>query len=133
MAKLGHQLDLLGQDIVDFDERVSIPRLKKERLERLQAQMAKDDIGGLLLFDPLNIRYATGRRNSGAVKMRLFWIYVLIPPRRRSVLSRKSTTAAPSSKVKGDSPSLKIGEGEAVSGSISVADETWRRRPGFSA
>ena len=79
MAKLGHQLDLLGQDIVDFDERVSIPRLKKERLERLQAQMAKDDIGGLLLFDPLNIRYTTGRRNSGAVKMRLFWIYVLIP------------------------------------------------------
>ena len=45
MAKLGHQLDLLGQDIVDFDERVSIPRLKKERLERLQAQMAKDDRG----------------------------------------------------------------------------------------
>ena len=50
MVKVGHQLDLLGQNVVDFEERVNIPRLKKERLERLQAKMAKADLGGLLLF-----------------------------------------------------------------------------------
>jgi Xaa-Pro aminopeptidase len=79
MVKVGHQLDLLGQNVVDFEERVNIPRLKKERLERLQAEMAKADLGGLLLFDPLNIRYATGRRHPGAVRMRMFWGYVLVP------------------------------------------------------
>ena len=79
MVKVGHEMDLLGQSIVDFEERVNIPRLKKERLERLQRQMAKDDLGGLLLFDPLNIRYATGRRHSGAFSMRAFLAYVLVP------------------------------------------------------
>ena len=79
MVKDGHQLDLLGQDVVDFEERVDIPRLKKERLERVQSEMAKADLGGLLLFDPLNDRYATGRRNSGAGYMRSFLIYTIIP------------------------------------------------------
>jgi Xaa-Pro aminopeptidase len=79
MLNAGYQMDLLGQGIVDFEERVNIPRLKKERLERLQAQMAKDDLGGLLLFDPLNIRYATGRRSPGILMMRGFFSYVLVP------------------------------------------------------
>ena len=79
MVKDGHQLDLLGQDVVDFEERVDIPRLKKERLERVQREMAKADLGGLLLFDPLNDRYATGRRNSGAGYMRSFLIYIIVP------------------------------------------------------
>ena len=78
MVKVGHEMDLLGQAVVDFEERVNIHRLKKERLERLQRQIAKDDLGGLLLFDPLNIRYATGRRSSGAFAMRYFWTYVLV-------------------------------------------------------
>ena len=50
MVKDGHQLDLLGQDVVDFEERVDIPRLKKERLERVQSEMAKADLGGLPPF-----------------------------------------------------------------------------------
>ena len=79
MVKVGHEMDLLGQDAVDFEERVNIPRLKKERLERLQQQMAKADLGGLLLFDPLNIRYATGRRDPGGFAMRIFVSYVLVP------------------------------------------------------
>ena len=79
MVKVGHEMDLLGQGIVDFEERVNIPRLKKERLERLQRQMAEDDLGGMLLFDPLNIRYATGHRHSGAFAMRGFLAYVLVP------------------------------------------------------
>lgn len=79
MVKDRHQLDLLGQDVVDFEERVDIPRLKKERLERIQREMAKADLGGLLIFDPLNDRYATGRRNSGAGYMRSFLIYAIVP------------------------------------------------------
>ena len=52
MVKASHELDLLGQANVDFEERVNIPRLKKERLARLQAEMAKADLGGMLFFDP---------------------------------------------------------------------------------
>ena len=79
MVKLGHQRDLLGQNIVDFDEGVDMARLKKDRLERLQREMAKADLGGMLLFDPLNIRYATGRRYPGGFSMRGFLEYVVIP------------------------------------------------------
>ena len=79
MSKASHELDLLGQGIVDFEERLNVPRLKKERLQRLQAEMAKADLGGLLLFDPLNIRYATGRRSPGMLTMRGFFLYVLVP------------------------------------------------------
>ena len=79
MVKVGHQLDLLGQNVVDFEERVNIPRLKKERLERLQREMAKADLGGLVLFDPLNIRYATGRRIPGGAAMRGIYSYTLVP------------------------------------------------------
>ena len=38
---------------------VDMERLKRERLERLQAAMATRGLGALLLTDPLNIRYAT--------------------------------------------------------------------------
>ena len=80
MVKVGHDMDLLGQDIVDFEERVNVGRLKRDRLARLQAQMAKYDLGGMLIFDPLNIRYATGIRNIAlVVSMRWFIGYALVP------------------------------------------------------
>ena len=80
MVKVGHEMDLLGQDIVDFEERVNIDRLKRDRLARLQEQMAKYDLGGMLIFDPLNIRYATGIRNiAPVVSMRWFIGYALVP------------------------------------------------------
>ena len=33
------------------------------RLERFRAEMAKRDIAACVLFDPVNIRYASGARN----------------------------------------------------------------------
>lgn len=51
-------LDLEAR-IAEVDE----PRLRKDRLARLRAELAKRDIAGALLFDPMNIRYATGTRN----------------------------------------------------------------------
>lgn len=40
-----------------------IPALRAYRLSRLQEQIRKHDCAGLLLFDPLNIRYATDCTN----------------------------------------------------------------------
>ena len=37
--------------------------MRRFRLERLAAEVARRDLGGLLMFDPLNIRYATDATN----------------------------------------------------------------------
>lgn len=41
----------------------NLERMRQFRLERLTAELRKRDIPGLLLFDPLNIRYATDTTN----------------------------------------------------------------------
>ena len=71
--------DLVGQDVVDYDERVDVARLRRERVEKLQAEIAKADLGGLLLADPLNVRYATGTRHTQVIKMRAMGRHVIVP------------------------------------------------------
>ena len=44
-------------------EAPDMPALREYRLSRLQEQIRKHDCAGLLLFDPLNIRYATDTTN----------------------------------------------------------------------
>jgi hypothetical protein len=64
----------------------NIPALHAYRLSRLQEQIRKHDCAGLLLFDPLNIRYATDCTN-----MQL-WIAhnparaVFVPPEGKMIL-----------------------------------------------
>ena len=64
----------------------NIPALRAYRLSRLQEQIRKHDCAGLLLFDPLNIRYATDCTN-----MQL-WIAhnparaVFVPPEGKMIL-----------------------------------------------
>ncbi len=48
-----------GKFAVDYEQRVDYDRLRKERLARAQAQMAKDGVGAILSFDCDNIRYLT--------------------------------------------------------------------------
>ena len=48
-----------SQTAADWQYRVDFDRLRRERLEKLQAQMKKDDLGALVLFAGANIRYAT--------------------------------------------------------------------------
>jgi Xaa-Pro dipeptidase len=33
------------------------------RLERVMAHLVRHDLAGIVLFDPINVRYATGSRN----------------------------------------------------------------------
>lgn len=47
----------LSEDLIDLD------RMYAFRLGRLQAELRERDIDGILLYDPANIRYATGIRN----------------------------------------------------------------------
>ena len=71
--------DLMGKNAVDFEERVNMTRLKDERLARLREQMSLADLGGMILFDPLNIRYATAVRSSGVAGIRMFFQYAVVP------------------------------------------------------
>jgi Xaa-Pro aminopeptidase len=79
MVKPAHERDLVGKNAVDFDERVDMDRLKRERLARIQGEMARADLGGILLFDPINMRYAAGIRSSEVYHLRSFHKSTLIP------------------------------------------------------
>jgi Xaa-Pro aminopeptidase len=49
-----------GNMNVDWENRLDMPRLRRERLERLNAALALSDLGSVLTFDFSNIRYMTG-------------------------------------------------------------------------
>jgi Xaa-Pro aminopeptidase len=44
---------------VDWEERVNLDRLRRERLSRIKAALKKSELGSLLCFDMNNIRYIT--------------------------------------------------------------------------
>jgi Xaa-Pro aminopeptidase len=48
-----------GTSGVDWEHRLDVPRLRRERLDRLKAELDKSHLGGLLTFDFHNIRYMT--------------------------------------------------------------------------
>jgi Xaa-Pro dipeptidase len=75
-----HHLALVGQQSVDYEARVDIARLKRERLARLRVEMDRADLGAVLLYDPTNIRYATGTRDaSSGFGFRFYHRYALVP------------------------------------------------------
>jgi len=47
----------LGLELPDVD------RMRRQRLERLREQLVREEVGGILLYDPLNVRYATDSTN----------------------------------------------------------------------
>jgi Xaa-Pro aminopeptidase len=52
-------LRTFGQMQVDWEERINMDRLRKERLAKAKAQLKKSGVGALLCFDMNNIRYIT--------------------------------------------------------------------------
>ena len=81
-----HEKDLVGTQVVDFEQRVDIKRLRQDRLQRLQSEMAAADLEALLLFDPVNIRYAIGSRLNETFGLRFKGAHALIPQEGRPVL-----------------------------------------------
>ncbi|MHB1969673.1 MAG: M24 family metallopeptidase, partial [Acidimicrobiales bacterium] len=49
-----------GSNAVDWEARVDMPRLREQRLAKLNAALEASDLGALLTFDFHNIRYMTG-------------------------------------------------------------------------
>lgn len=72
------ELDSARRKLAALPE-VDFERMATERLGRLQAEMAARDIGGMLLYDPVNVRYATGTRNMQVWTMHNSSLYCLVP------------------------------------------------------
>ena len=53
-----------GLAINDSEAQPDMGRLRAYRLGRIQAEVRARDLGGLLLFDSVNIRYASGTSNA---------------------------------------------------------------------
>ena len=94
-AKPFHEKDVVGTQVVDFEERVDVRRLRLERIGRIQAELARANLGGLLLFDPINVRYATGTRNFETFFLHLKGRHALVPREGKPVLFMPSVTEAP--------------------------------------
>ncbi len=52
-------LKTFGRMGVDWEERVNFDRLRRERLDRAKAELARSELGAVLCFDMNNIRYLT--------------------------------------------------------------------------
>src|SRR5260370_41825884 len=68
----------LGIDLKARIAEVDEPRLRRDRLSRLRAELAKRDYAGALLSDPMNLRYATGARNMPVWTMHAPGRYVFV-------------------------------------------------------
>ena len=65
--------------ISDTEATIDMAKLRTYRLQRLRDQLKKRDLGGCVLFDPMNIRYATGSRNGTLLKLHNPTSYVFVP------------------------------------------------------
>ena len=70
----------------DTGAQVDMVALRAYRLVRLQAELKKHDYGAALLFDPINVRYATGTRNMTVWLLHNPARYCLVPAEGRALL-----------------------------------------------
>ncbi|MGI9336000.1 MAG: M24 family metallopeptidase, partial [Gammaproteobacteria bacterium] len=52
-----------GAGLKDHEAQIDMVALRRYRLDRLHRELARRDYGGCVLYDPINVRYATGSRN----------------------------------------------------------------------
>ena len=68
-----------GVSLNDNGHPVDMARLRAYRLGRFRAELKARDYCGALLFDPLNIRYATGSRNMAVWTLHNIARYAFVP------------------------------------------------------
>lgn len=65
---------------------VNAERMRMDRLERLQNELQARDIGGILLYDPINVRYATDCRSMQIWTMHNSARYCLVPADEKAIM-----------------------------------------------
>lgn len=66
--------------------KVDVTQLRRQRYERLQAELQRRDIGAILLYDPINVRYASDCRNMQIWTMHNSARYCLVPADGKAVV-----------------------------------------------
>ena len=61
-----------------YEDQINFDRMRMYRLNRVREQLLKNGIGACILFDPLNIRYATDTRYMAVFSFHLMTRYVFI-------------------------------------------------------
>lgn len=69
----------LGFDIDTRLGEINQPRMRRERLGKLRAELVKRDYAAALLSDPINIRYASGARNMAVWTLHAPGRYLFVP------------------------------------------------------
>src|SRR5215831_9811934 len=80
----GHRTASAG--LKDHEAQIDMPRMRAYRLRRLQDELARRDLGACVLFNPINIRYATGSRNFPVWGLHFPGRYVFVPVQGLPVL-----------------------------------------------
>jgi len=71
---------------------INIERMRHDRLARFRAELAKIDVAGALLCNPINIRYATDARNMAVWSLHSIARYAFVPTDGPVVLFEMGST-----------------------------------------
>jgi Xaa-Pro aminopeptidase len=71
---------------------INIERMRHERLARFRVELARLDVAGALLADPVNIRYATDARNMAVWSLHSIARYAFVPTDGPIVLFEMGST-----------------------------------------
>ena len=69
-----------------YEEKIDFDRLRMYRLNRVLEQLRLNNVGACILFDPINIRYATDSRNMSLFTMHELVRFVFISAEGKVIL-----------------------------------------------
>src|SRR5260370_9746973 len=76
----------VGPGLADHSAQPDMARMRGYRMRRLQAELKRLDYAGAVLFDPVNIRYATGSRNMAVWTLHNPARYAFVPAQGKAVV-----------------------------------------------
>jgi Xaa-Pro dipeptidase len=76
----------IGLGLADHSAQPDMARLRGYRMARFQAELRRLDYGGAVLFDPINLRYATGSRNMAVWTLHNPARYGFVPAEGKAVI-----------------------------------------------
>src|SRR5260370_714144 len=76
----------VGPGLADHSAQPDMARMRGYRMQRFQAELKRLDYAGAVLFDPVNIRYATGSRNMAVWTLHNPARYAFVPAEGKAVL-----------------------------------------------
>ena len=69
----------MGRWVTETEPNIDIAALQAYRLARIREQLKIHDHAACVLYDPMNIRYATGTRNNAVFNMHFLGRYCFVP------------------------------------------------------